>query len=230
MSFGQTGTTRATVWSSGERARVMRRWLGTALLAGSLAACGGGGVSETADTGVAADAGDDTSSSADTGTVTTPDAGGSDLGIVDAGTRDAGTPDTGTPDAGVLDVGTPDTGTPDAGVLDVGAPDMGTPDVGTPDTGVGCNELTPCDAGRSDAGNPSTDVGTDVRTDVGTDLGTDAGTPQLTARRAGRFSTLGVRAWQSGAVRVVDDEIESSGRLCGSNSGTTVCVSGGFLR
>jgi hypothetical protein len=200
MSIGQTGTTRATVWSSGERARVMRRWLGTALLAGSLAACGGGGVSETADTGVAADAGDDTSSSADTGTVTTPDAGGSDLGIVDAGTRDAGTPD------------------------------MGTPDVGTPDTGVGCNELTPCDAGRSDAGNPSTDVGTDVRTDVGTDLGTDAGTPQLTARRAGRFSTLGVRAWQSGAVRVVDDEIESSGRLCGSNSGTTVCVSGGFLR
>jgi len=47
--------------------------------------------------------------------------------------------------------------------------------------------------------------------------------------RAGRFSTLGVRAWGAGSIRVVDDEIDASGRIC-SGGVPTVCVSGGFLR
>jgi hypothetical protein len=145
----------------------------------------------------------------------------SDNGVVDAGTPDAGTPDVGTPDVGTPDAGTPDAGTPDAGTPDAGTPDAGTPDVGTPDAG------TP-DVGTPDAGTP--DVGTP---DVGTpDVGTpDAGVQAPTAsRRAGRFSTLGVRSWQNGAVRIVDDELEAGGRACSPVGGSMVCVSGGFLR
>ena len=89
--------------------------------------------------------------------------------------------------------------------------DTGTPpvDVGTPTDMVvpvdrSCTELMTCDAGA----------------DTGVDAGSDVG----------GFSTLGVRAWQSGTTRIVDDEIESSGRLCSGSGAAMVCVSGGFVR
>lgn len=54
----------------------------------------------------------------------------------------------------------------------------------------------------------------------------DAGMRLRGALRPGRFSTLGVRGWGSGDVRIVDDEIESGDRLCNGS----VCVTGGFLQ
>lgn len=57
----------------------------------------------------------------------------------------------------------------------------------------------------------------------------DAGAP-LSPQRASRFSTLGVRAWQSGSVRIVDDELEATPRLCGGSGAGFFCVSGGFVR
>jgi hypothetical protein len=58
----------------------------------------------------------------------------------------------------------------------------------------------------------------------------DAGTPMRTALRPGRFSTLGVRGWAAGSVRIVDDELESGDRQCTGTGATRVCVMGGFLQ
>jgi hypothetical protein len=81
---------------------------------------------------------------------------------------------------------------------------------------LGPLDSDPVDVGPLDAG--PTDAG-----------GADAAMPGF-ARRSGRLSTLGVRAWQSGGVRIVDDELEASPRLCGGSGAGFFCVSGGFVR
>ena len=115
------------------------------------------------------------------------------------------TPTASPPDAGA-DVKAQDSGVPDAVVApDVVAPDVVTPDVVTRDGG--CGELATCDAAVPDAGPVA-----------------------RTTLRPGRFSTLGVRAWQAGSVRVVDDELEASEALCSGSGSARVCITGGFLQ
>ncbi len=123
----------------------------------------------------------------------------------DAG-ADVKAQDSGVPDAVVApDVVAPDVVTPDVVTPDVVTPDVVTPDVVTRDGG--CGELATCDAAVPDAGPVA-----------------------RTTLRPGRFSTLGVRAWQAGSVRVVDDELEASEALCSGSGSARVCITGGFLQ
>jgi hypothetical protein len=108
------------------------------------------------------------------------------------------------------DSATPDVVAPDVVAPDVVAPDVVTPDVVTPDVVTrdgGCGELATCDAAVPDAGPVA-----------------------RTTLRPGRFSTLSVRAWQAGSVRVVDDELEASEALCSGSGSARVCITGGFLQ
>ena len=89
-------------------------------------------------------------------------------------------------------------------------PDAPAPDAPAPDGG--CTELGTCDAAVPDA------------------AVADAAPVAQTLPRPGRFSTLGVRAWQSGSLRVVDDELEASGSLCSGSGRARICVTGGFLQ
>mgnify|MGYP003379820039 CR=1 FL=1 len=146
--------------------------------------------------------------------------------------------DTGTPP---VDVGTPtdmvvpvDRSCTELMTCDAGADtgvDAGS-DVGV-DTGVDVGVDAGVDVGVDTGVDVGVDAGVDVGVDVGVDAGpADSGTPMVprTVMRRGGFSTLGVRAWQSGTTRIVDDEIESSGRLCSGSGAAMVCVSGGFVR
>ncbi len=138
--------------------------------------------------------------------------------------------DTGTP---LVDVGTPtDTVAP----LDRSCTELMTCDAGA-DTGVDAGSDVGVDTGVDVGVDTSVDAGVDVGADTGVDTGvdagpTDSGTPMVprAVMRRGGFSTLGVRAWQSGTTRIVDDEIEASGRLCNGSGASMVCVSGGFVR
>lgn len=131
-------------------------------------------------------------------------------------------PPTTTADAGVADARFIDTGSLDTGI-DVGSPDIGATDIGNDTVAVDIGG----DGGVGDVG--TADTGADVPTPIDVSVVDVVVTPSdaggLVLRR-GSLGTLGPRPPRSVAGRIVDDEIQSGGRMCAGS----VCVTGGFLR